>query len=371
MKVLMISTDRKIFEEKSAVRARMFDYARLFEQLEIVVFAKKVDKFKETQIASNCRAYPTNSLSSFFYVWSAIRVGRKVLKGGNDRFGVVTCQDPFETGLAGWFLAKRFNIKLNFQLHTDAFSSFFERESLKNKIRVWLARKLLPQANSVRVVSERIKQSLAFLLLKTEPVVLPIFVSPYSNPRIITENLHQKYPQFDFVILMASRLTREKNFSLALRSLASVIKTNPRIGLVIVGDGPEQKKIEKEILRLNLNENVVLEKWNNNLLAYYQTVDLFLLTSNYEGYGRTFIEAAQASCPILTTDVGIVGEILNENNSLICPIVNEECLSEKILWAFNNRTQLVKLAEKLKEELSKQVITDKEEYLEKYAKTLV
>ena len=366
MKVLMISTDRKIFEEGSAVRARMVDYAGLFKRLEIIVFAKKSDGFTVTEIASNCRAYPTNSFSSFSYVCGAIRLGKKLLNNGGHDW-VITCQDPFETGLAGWRLAERFGAKLNLQIHTDVFSSFFGRESLKNKIRVWLAKKLLPQADGVRVVSERIKKSLAFLPLKTEPIVLPIFVGSKIKERgVIKIDLRQKYPQFDFVVLMASRLTREKNFQVALLALGQVVKTNSKIGLVIVGDGPERKNIEREIDRLGLTKNVILEKWNDDLSDYYQTADLFLLTSNYEGYGRTLIEAAQEGCPILTTNIGAVGEVLDETNSLICQVGDRQCFVEKLIYAHEHRSAIVALGEAARRAVEAEFNFTTEEYLRRY-----
>lgn len=367
MNVLMLSTDRKIFEEASDVRARMVDYAGLFEKLEIIVFAKKSEGFDVTQIAPNCHAHPTNSLSPFSYILGAVRVGRRILKGQQSGDWVITCQDPFETGLAGWWLARKFGVRLNLQVHTDFLNPFFAAESVKNKVRVWLAKILLPRADSIRVVSKRIKNSITKLNLKTEPVVLPIFTLPHhSSATADLGNLHQKYSQFKFITLMASRLTREKNFSLAFRAMSRAIGKNLQIGLVIVGDGPDRKKIESEISSLGLQENVVLEKWNDDLSTYYQTADLFLLTSNYEGYGRTLIEAAQAGCPILTTDVGLVGEILDETNSLICPVGDEKCLAEKILWATTNQSESKSLASTLSAELSEKVIIDKGVYLEKY-----
>ncbi|HOG37381.1 MAG TPA: glycosyltransferase [Candidatus Woesebacteria bacterium] len=362
----MISTDRKIFEETSAVRARMAEYASLFEKLEIVVFAQKSEGFSIVQIAPNCRIYSTNSLTPLFYIWDALKQGRKILKGEIPAGWVITCQDPFETGLVGWWLTREFCIKLNLQVHTDVFNPFFITESIKNRIRAWLAKKLLPKADSIRVVSERIKKSITNLNLKTEPIVLPIFTSSRPNLLATKDDLHKKYPQFDFIILMASRLTQEKNFSLALRSLRQVTKKKPKLGLVIVGNGPERKKIEAEIMHLGLQNNVTLEKWNDNLSDYYQTADLFLLTSNYEGYGRTLIEAAEVGCPILTTDVGIVGEILNDDNSLICHVGDEDCLAKKIIWAAANQSELKKCAQELLSELPQKVIFNQGEYLKKY-----
>ena len=57
--------------------------------------------------------------------------------------------------------------------------------------------------------------------------------------------------------------------------------------------------------------NVIFEKWidRETLFSYYKTVDLFLVTSLYEGYGMTLVEAQAAGCPIISTDVGVAREV--------------------------------------------------------------
>ena len=367
MKILMISTDRQIFNANSEVRTRMKDYAGLFERLDIIVFAKQKLNLQKIDLAGNCAVYSTNSWSALVYVWSAFWLGRKILANQSEE-QIITCQDPFETGLAGYFLARRGKIKLHLQIHTDFLSPFFWRESLKNKIRVCLTKFLLPRADGVRVVSERIKKSLANFKLKTEPIVLPIFVEP-KKPTVEID-LRREFPPLDFIVLMASRLTREKNFPLALRVFARAEQnTGKKFGLFIVGSGPEREKIVQLREELNL-KNVSLVAWSGNMAPYFLTFDLFLLTSNYEGYGRTLVEAGQAGCPILTTNVGLVGDIINHNNALICPVGDEKCLTSSLLWAIDNSASLRILAGRLSQDLASKTITDKSEYLKKYQESL-
>ncbi len=199
---------------------------------------------------------------------------------------------------------------------------------------------------------------------------MPIFVKPGEN-KTFGLSLHQKYPQFEFIILMASRLTKEKNFLLALKSFAKAKQEiTKKSGLVIVGSGQEKEKIKQIIKELKLMNDVVIEPWVENLSAYYQTADLFLLTSNYEGYGRTLIESAEAGCPVLTTNIGLVGEIITKENGLTCSVGDHECLTEKIIWATNNIEKLKILANQLKNDLATKILLDKTEYLKKYKESL-
>ncbi len=308
MKLLMISTDRKIFEEGSGVASRMIEYAKGYEEVHIVVFAPGGD---EIALSKNCWVYPTRSMLKIRYPFDAIRLGRFIITGR--KITHITCQDPFLTGMVGISLKKEFNIPLELQLHTDIGSPHFAR-TFKNRIFKALALSYLPRATHIRVVSQRIKTYLtekvgvAASVIEVRPI--PVDVEKIKTMPVL-HDLRVRYPQFSKIILMASRLEKEKNFRLALDAFGEVTQLLPmNVGLVIVGSGGESSRIERYITHHNLTERVIVEPWVDihTLVSYYKTADLFLLTSWYEGYGMTLIEAQAAGCPIVSTDVGVARE---------------------------------------------------------------
>ena len=128
MKVISIGTDRKIFEEGSAVRGRMVEYGRLFEKLDIIIFSNRIMNHESRiKISENVWAYPTNSRNKFWYVIDAIRVGKKIIH--NSKFlihnSVLSTQDPFETGIVGLFLKLFYRLPMQVQLHTDFANKYF------------------------------------------------------------------------------------------------------------------------------------------------------------------------------------------------------------------------------------------------------
>ena len=366
MKVLMISSDRRLFEENSEVRRRIVEYGGLAEELRVIVFSKKGFEY---QNFGNVFLHPTNSKNRWFYVFDAIKIAKKILAKNREletKNRVITTQDPFEAGLAGWLIAKKFNLRLQLQIHTDFLSPYFRKESLLNRLRVLIAKFLIPRADCVRVVSNRIKNS-----LKSESVVLPVFVDVEEiKSAPVKINLREKYPQFDFIILMASRLSKEKNIKSAIEAMKEIVEEYPKTGLIIAGDGAERKNLKSQILprptspcevkaggNLKIKGNIILEGWQNDLNSYYKTADLFLLTSNYEGYGRTLVSVAVAGCGIISTDVGVADEILDKDN-LIKP-KNKEQLKEKIIKAIKGEIKPPKTI----------LSQTKEQYLQSYKKS--
>jgi glycosyltransferase involved in cell wall biosynthesis len=290
---------------------RQTEYAKEWAEVHIVVFSP-VD-FDEDAISGNCWVYPTKSRFKFLRPLDAIRLAKFITK----RRGItnITCQDPSFTALVGLSVRKEFGTELELQVHGDIGSPFFAGTPL-GRIRKSLALTFLPKADHVRVVSARIKKYLVeHLGLSEEKIeVRPVPVDLEAVKNIpVTIDLKKTYPQFDKIVLMAGRLEAEKNIALAIRAWKEVVG-NCRAGLVIVGRGSLRRDLEKLVAELDLTGSVVFEDWANKetLVSYYKTADLFLVTSLYEGYGLTLVEAHAAGCKIVSTDVGVAPEVADK-----------------------------------------------------------
>ncbi len=320
----MISADPKIVEKGSEVATRQIELGKKWEEVHIITFKQKEKRntkkeiriAAETVLASNVWAYPVQSVIKLLVPFKAIRLGRFLI----EKRGIthITTQDPFLTGMSGINLKKQFpQVKLEIQLHTDIGAVHYPYK-ISNKLRKSLALSYLPQADSIRVVSERSKSYLVHSLGidsgKIEVRPIPVDVEKIKNAPI-TIDLHTKYPQFKKIVLMVSRLEKEKNIELALNAWPKVISKIPDAGLIIVGKGSEKNTLEKLAAKLGLvgagKDSVIFEGWadQSTLASYYKTSDVYLLTSLYEGYGMTLVEAHAAGTQIVSTDVGVAPEL--------------------------------------------------------------
>ncbi len=362
MNVLIISLDKSLFETNSKSQERFKEYLYLCKNLFVIVFTlKDYDTIK----INNLTIIATASKNKFFYLIDAFKLSKKIIN--ESKIDLIVTQDPFDTGIIGWFLKKKFKIPWQCQVHTDFLSPYFKKESFINKARVLIGKFLIKKADNIRAVSERIKNSLIKIGVNEEKIfVLPI-ISNIEDivTKPIQAHLHKKYPQFKNILLVASRLSKEKNVELAIKTMPAILKNIPDTGLIIVGSGPEEEKLKRQVANYKLQKNVIFESWTKDLASYYKTADIFILTSNYEGWGMTVIEAAASGCPIIMTNVGCAEEIIKNNESgIIIPVQNQEMLEQSIIKLINNEFLRKKISENAKRVVSK--LPSQKEYLEIY-----
>ncbi|MFA6519977.1 MAG: glycosyltransferase, partial [Candidatus Paceibacterota bacterium] len=187
------------------------------------------------------------------------------------------------------------------------------------------ADRVLPEAVGIRAVSERVKESLVarYGSRIAEPSVIPVPVgaavpAPVALP---------KYP-FTFALIAVGRLEPEKRIEDILAALKLVAPHYPMVGLFVVGEGRRRRELEDMTRSLGLFDKVVFLGERSDARALMGSAQAFIQASAYEGYGRTLLEAALAKVPIITTDVGIVGEVFKGYEEVLSvPVADPTALS--------------------------------------------
>jgi len=366
LKVLMISSDRNILVPESAVAERMKEYASLVKELHIIVLSTSSMGLKDATIDKNIWVYPTNSFSKWMYPRGAEALGKKIVfeKGFVRGKSLITTQDPFECGLAGLNIKNKWRISLEVQIHTDPTSKYFT--GFLNIIRKYIASKVIKGADTIRVVNKSVGEEIIDKF-KVDPSivnVLPIYVDKkrieIGNPIF---DLHSRYG-WNFIILSVARLTKEKNLTLALEVLKRLKETAPDAGLVIVGAGPEEKKLKSLAKTYNIETNVAFVGWQENLQPFYATSNLFLQTSFFEGYGLALVEAGLSGLPVVSTPVGIANELENGKDLYVCPQNDPEYMKDAVFDLIQNKIKRDSLKINMQHSLN-EILISKEEYLTK------
>lgn len=362
----MISSDRNMLVPGSAVSERMKEYGALVDELHIVLLSTSSHGHTETKLAKNVTVYPTKSLTRWFYPMDAARIGKKVVFEKKFVRGrsVITVQDPFECGKAGLSIKKKWRLPFQVQLHTDPFSPYFN--GFLNTVRKRIAKRVMRNADAVRCVNPVLAQKVAegFSVDSRKIEVLPIYIDRTRiEDKKLTFDLHATYP-WRFVLLAVARLVPEKDLSLALIALREVRKRFPDTGLVIAGDGPERKKLEKQVKEFKLSQHVAFVGWQEELISYYRTANSFIQTSVFEGYGLALVEAGLAGLPVITTPVGIASELVDGKDALICLPGDAACFTRAIEDLIENNHIRESLRISMKHALDEKLLS-KEEYLKR------
>lgn len=318
MNILTLSLGRNILKTGSRERERMALYARASTSLHIIVLTRREHGYAEEVHEGNLHIYPTNSRSRFLMLVDALFIGRRIMKGRD--VWTISAQDPFAIGLAAYLLTRLVkNARFHVQLHGDYFGdTVWGSGTLLRGVRHALARTLLTRACRVRVVSERIKHS---LLREGVPeariTVLPI------RPELerFMDGEREARGGEVLSLLMASRFAREKDIPLALRAWSMIAPTFPHAHLTLIGAGSEETHIRALIKTLGLETRVTILPWTEHIEQQFKDADVFLLSSRHEAYGLTLIEALASGLPIVTTNVGCVGEVVEDGvHGIVVPV---------------------------------------------------
>lgn len=102
-------------------------------------------------------------------------------------------------------------------------------------------------------------------------------------------------------ILTVGNLKLEKNHELLIRAFARLAADRPA-SLVIVGEGDRRAGLEQLARDLDVAERVRLPGYLVNPWGYYRSADLFVLSSDYEGFGLVLVEALRCGLRVVSTD---------------------------------------------------------------------
>lgn len=300
MRVISIGSDRSLGIPSSASARRQIAYGMRLGDLRIIVFSLEGQHFPSYALSVETHVYPTASKRRISYGASAFRIAMQLPAPD-----VVTVQDPFETGLIGWIIARLRRAAFHVQVHTDFCSPAFRTHSFTNRIRVRIAGFIIRRADRIRVVSERIKDSIEATHKPKVPItVLPIYVDIEHFKKARSGAIAGRFSKFSKRLLIVARLEKEKE---VMRAIDALAKTPQDICLIIVGEGSQKKRLEKHAGVLGIAGRVFFEGAQDPW-PYYALADLVLVPSKFEGYGLVIVEALAAEKPVLATDVGVARE---------------------------------------------------------------
>lgn len=109
-----------------------------------------------------------------------------------------------------------------------------------------------------------------------------------------------------------------------IRVFAKFLENTPQSVLLIIGDGPMEKRLAEEANRLGISEKVILAGFQSDAKEILAGMDTSLILNNHDSFSRVAIESLQVGTPLIATDVGGIREIIQDRkNGLLVPYGDE------------------------------------------------
>ncbi len=134
-----------------------------------------------------------------------------------------------------------------------------------------------------------------------------------------------------FIIGTVGRLAKEKRQQDIIQAIKLLKDDGYKVKLIIIGDGPEKKYLQKLIKKLGVGNEVKLAGEQNNIYSWIKIFDIFVLASDYEGMSNALLEAMSVGLPVIVTEIPENKEVvINNETGLLVPIHQPEIIAEKI-----------------------------------------
>lgn len=187
------------------------------------------------------------------------------------------------------------------------------------------------QADHIVAVSKGVKDDLSKTLnINPHKIIVinnPVYPNVKTELRINFNNFFKNKKHK--VILSIGRLEKEKNYINLLKAFRNL--ENDNLGLVILGEGKERKILETYIIDNKLTDKVILPGFVKDPFVWINSCDLFVSSSEREGFGNAIVEAMAYGLNIVSTDCVGPREILQDGRfGVLVPRDDPKALSEEI-----------------------------------------
>ena len=147
----------------------------------------------------------------------------------------------------------------------------------------------------------------------------------------------------DIVIGHVSRLAAEKNAPFLADALRIVAETCPQVKFLIVGDGPERVRFERQ---MGSAARFVGYRTGADLADHYAAADLFAFASTTETFGNVVLEALATGLPVVALRAGGVGSIVEDGvtGTLVAPDQPPRALVDALIHLVENPHDCHRLA---------------------------
>ena len=333
LSVLSFGSTRGLWEGASAEDVqRMGGYAEQLQDYIVVTNSYKRHQLKPLRLAENFESIPTDAFCAADSFFRMLAIGWRVLR--RRKIDIIQAQDPIFMGLVAMLLGRHFGVPVNVCVYgPNVYDRHWLASQWSHAIFGCIGRWVLRRARGIQVDGRMTARSLVAAGHSSESVAVKPVV-PSNLDRFLAIDRSAAAPSNVTRLLYVGRLAAQKNLPLLLAVVKHLKSTGcADFKLSIVGDGPEEATLRSMAAREDLKSVVEFrgKVSREEVVGVFADADLFVLTSDYEGYPRVLMEAAAAALPTVSTAVSGADEAVADGETgFLAPIGSLNELAAKL-----------------------------------------
>ena len=197
-------------------------------------------------------------------------------------------------------------------------------------------------ASGVIAVSKGVRDDLSSLAKMSRDSIKVIYnpaatgVSPLRETPDVSSELWGR--GYKYHILSVGRLKKQKDYETLIRAVAH-LPEDLNVKLTILGEGPLRQNLEALIVQLGLQVRVSLPGFVTDPYPWFRSADLFVLSSQWEGFGNVIVEALECGVPVVSTDCPSGPSEILDNGiyGRLVPVGDAAMLSAAIIQSLDDK----------------------------------
>lgn len=133
------------------------------------------------------------------------------------------------------------------------------------------------------------------------------------------------------------RLEAQKDPFTLIQGFSKLLLRRPNVDLYVVGTGTLLQELKSLVEKLSISDHVHFLGRTNKALSFLANLDVFTLTSQYEGFGLVLLEAMSLEIPIIASDAPAIPEVLGLNHPGLFQRGDSVFLAQKLELALDNQ----------------------------------
>lgn len=368
-RVLFISRNTALLNPTTQSLDGYIDISQLFDEVHIVILRTGIPpRYPVLRAAPNVWLY---TVSAKFWWWTphnALKmIERELVFANGFRPDLVVARDPFESALVAAKVGEKYNRVTQLHVLEDYSTADFLKRSRHNFWRRFMPHFTVPRFQSVRTLTSSVQTMLQKRFTVADIGVLPRFQNYEAlidtDARI---DLKTQYKPVSISLLYIGKLDHESTCYRAIDAARFVLK-NPRVGLIVLGDGNARSEFTKRAKTQGIERQVIFEPRVSDPVPYLKSATILIVTDTDADSEEVVLKGAAAGIPMIMARTETREDIFHHGvSALLCDATDIQAFTDALDRLLNDPALRERFAAAGQQMIRRRFHNDPKQYQESY-----